>query len=40
MGLRIGWFSRFFGFTWGPAGGFRLYLMFDGWRRKRRRGWL
>lgn len=31
MGFRIGWFAKkWFGITWGPKGGFRLYGMFGG----------
>lgn len=36
MGFRIGWWSRFFGLTWGLRGGFRFYFMFGGRRRRRR----
>ena len=31
MGFRIGWWAKkWFGITWGPTGGFRLYGMFGG----------
>ena len=36
MGFRVGWWSKWFGITWGPKGGVRLYGMFGG--RGRRRG--
>lgn len=31
MGFRIGWFAKkWFGITWGPKGGFRLYGFLGG----------
>ena len=33
MGFRIGWWAKkWFGITWGPRGGFRLYGMLGGRR--------
>ena len=37
MGFRIGWWAKkWFGITWGPKGGFRVYGMFGGRRGKSR----
>jgi len=35
MGFRIGWWKKWFGITWGPRSGFRLYGMFGGRGGKR-----
>lgn len=34
MGFRLGWWSKYFGITWGLRGGLRLYGMTGGGRGK------
>jgi len=35
MGFRLGWWSKLFGITWGPKGGFRFYGMAGGKKNKK-----
>lgn len=40
MGFRFGWWGKWGGFTWGPKGGWRLYGMTQGRKKKSATGCL